>query len=792
MVFVFLAEAFTLYVVSWFLWRIFRQGFKLALDNVPGPPAKSFWKGSFPDIFSLDGWAFHKDIAEKYGRVIKIKAFLGENKLYVFDPKALHHILVKDQDMFESAFITILFGEGVVGTLGEQHRKQRKMLNPVFSIAHMREMKHMPVPIFYNVTYKLRAAIANKVKDGPREIEIMSWMTRTALELIGQSGLGYSFDPLTEDAVPHPFSIAAKKLVPTFAKMAFSSTYLLAPLSKIGTPKFQRFVIDILPWKNLHEVRDVVDVLHNTSVEIFESKKKALVEGDEALAHQIGQGKDIMSILMRANMSTSQEDSLTREELLGQITSLTFAAMDTTSAALSRVLHLLATHQDVQDKLRKEIKEAKEEENGDLPYDKLVSLPYLDAICRESLRLHPPLTYVRRIARQDVLLPLSTPIKGLDGQEMGEIPIPKNTDVFVGIMASNRNPELWGPDADEWIPERWLSPLPETLTAANLSGIYSHLMTFIGGGRACIVTDLDANDVYLSKWIQILAAGDESGVIAVNRILPILALQEGNILANDGNYNACCGRRYGNVASIMHLGWILVGLESLDSELKPKLEGGKFLAPLDFTSEYPPLSSAQEPIQQEQGVSDARENITSEDIFDAIIHDTSSAFVINLGIFTVRTISVTNVNAQEPIQQEQGVSDARENITSEDIFDAIIRDTSSAFVIKVLDHDKIMAGRGWTSGGFTRRPGPARTHTWRRSGFDISLPSNLTFIASALSPSSKLRLFFPARFARMKLENLLFPSRPSAKTGRKRALEEGMANNSQPNMVMADNIGRGR
>ncbi len=43
-------------------------------------------------------------------------------------------------------------------------------------------------------------------------------------------------------------------------------------------------------------------------------------------------------------------------------------------------------NQDVQDKLRKEIAEAREG-GGDLSYDDLVSLPYLDAICRETMRL---------------------------------------------------------------------------------------------------------------------------------------------------------------------------------------------------------------------------------------------------------------------------------------------------------------------------------------------------------------------------------------------------------------------
>ena len=59
--------------------------------------------------------------------------------------------------------------------------------------------------------------------------------------------------------------------------------------------------------------------------------------------------------------------------------------MDTTSNALSITLCLLCEHQEVQAKLRKEILEASKGE--DLGYDSLVSLPYLDAICRETLRL---------------------------------------------------------------------------------------------------------------------------------------------------------------------------------------------------------------------------------------------------------------------------------------------------------------------------------------------------------------------------------------------------------------------
>ena len=60
--------------------------------------------------------------------------------------------------------------------------------------------------------------------------------------------------------------------------------------------------------------------------------------------------------------------------------------MDTTANSLARVLQLLADRPEVQDKLRKEILEASKGE--DLDYDSLVSLPYLDAVCRETLRLY--------------------------------------------------------------------------------------------------------------------------------------------------------------------------------------------------------------------------------------------------------------------------------------------------------------------------------------------------------------------------------------------------------------------
>ena len=53
----------------------------------------------------------------------------------------------------------------------------------------------------------------------------------------------------------------------------------------------------------------------------------------------------------------------------------------------------------------------------------------------------------RHRAHEDVVVPLSEPVRGLDGRLMHEIHVPKDTPVFIAITASNTAPELWGADS---------------------------------------------------------------------------------------------------------------------------------------------------------------------------------------------------------------------------------------------------------------------------------------------------------------------------------------------------------
>ncbi|KAI0333101.1 cytochrome P450 [Cubamyces sp. BRFM 1775] len=473
------------------MWRLVRPLVsKSPLDNLPGPECDSWISGNSVQLkHARDSWTYQKEWSQRYGRVYAFYGLLKERWLCTYDPRALHSIFIKDQDVFSESDVLLtsfgLFvGPGLLATVGDQHRRQRKMLNPVFSAKHLREM----TPIFNEVIHKLEVAIASRVKDGPKEIDVLSWMGRTALELIGQGGLGHSFDPLTEDRADE-FADSVKAYFPAQSQIPGAIHDSLPKLVQIGPAALRRKVVEVLPQAFVQRMRHISDALYAQSLHIVNEKRSALERGDEALKYQVGEGKDIMSVLLRANMVALVEDRLSDEELVAQVSVLVLAAMDTTSNALSRILYQLAQHPDVQQKLREEVTEARDDGMGslrDLDYNEVMELPYLDAVCRETLRRYSPVRVVERLVTKDAVLPLSAPVRSIDGSSIESIPVRKGTRILVDIEASNCNKEIWGEDTDEWKPERWLKPLPSTLEEAHIPGVYSHLMTFIGGSRACI------------------------------------------------------------------------------------------------------------------------------------------------------------------------------------------------------------------------------------------------------------------------------------------------------------------
>lgn len=72
---------------------------------------------------------------------------------------------------------------------------------------------------------------------------------------------------------------------------------LLPYVSNIGTASFRRWAITHFPLSAVRAMVGLVDTTHEQSRIVFEEKKRALMEGDEAVQRQIGNGKDILSVL---------------------------------------------------------------------------------------------------------------------------------------------------------------------------------------------------------------------------------------------------------------------------------------------------------------------------------------------------------------------------------------------------------------------------------------------------------------------------------------------------------------
>ena len=107
-----------------------------------------------------------------------------------------------------------------------------------------------------------------------------------------QRVLGMSASSLTSalgvDFCPHVRPLAAK---------LFPLRSLVPYLVKLGSPSFRRMLIDMLPISALREGKEIADTLHEESKSIYESNKRALMGERDVVAPQVGDGKDILSIL---------------------------------------------------------------------------------------------------------------------------------------------------------------------------------------------------------------------------------------------------------------------------------------------------------------------------------------------------------------------------------------------------------------------------------------------------------------------------------------------------------------
>ena len=159
------------------------------------------------------------------------------------------------------------------------------------------------------------------------------------------------------------------------------------------------------------------------------------------------------------------EENFTPDEIRDHI--LTFVSgYETWGMSLAHSMLLLAMHPEVQEKLFQEVQKHIKSDD-DLKKTEIVnSIEYLELVQREIFRLMPPVPMVLRETLEDFEL------------EPGLI-IPKNQKILLNFYALHRQPALWGNDANEFKPERFL---PENSEGRNPFAY----VPFSGGPRICI------------------------------------------------------------------------------------------------------------------------------------------------------------------------------------------------------------------------------------------------------------------------------------------------------------------
>ena len=181
---------------------------------------------------------------------------------------------------------------------------------------------------------------------------------------------------------------------------------------------------------------------------------------------------------------------------------LNFAGPSSTAAALTAILYELGSHPEAQHRLYDEVRTPGP--------DKAASSSFLDSVLKETLRLNPPFPsvfprYIRSGAENLIPnLPTS---------------LPTGTMVGCNVYVHGRSKEIWGDDANEWKPERWMrdSDDPDGKLKRMMPGEYA---AFGRGSRACKGKEIAW--IVLSKAVaevRICVLGHRSTMLMWNRFL---------------------------------------------------------------------------------------------------------------------------------------------------------------------------------------------------------------------------------------------------------------------------------
>ncbi|CAE6500583.1 unnamed protein product [Rhizoctonia solani] len=375
-----------------------------------------------------------------------------------------------------------VLGKGVFNADGDMWKLHRGMSRPYFSrdrISHFDNFaRHSDIAIS-----KLLSRLNKQTRPGlPVAIDFQDLVARFTLDsgtefLFGQdvrsldAPLPYPHERLSDDSASFAaaFGRAQDSLIDRFVLGHFWPWMeLFWNRTERDMEVIDAYVAPILKTK-LEEKR--ASVLAKPKVPSEDSDPNRLEEAGDTLLDHLVQCTDDISVI--------------KDELIN----ILVAARDTTTATLTFAVYMLAENPDIMAKLRAEVVGRLGTSNYPTPED-FKEMKYLRAVLNETLRLFPPVPMNERTAAKSTVLQ--------SGGKKYYVPAGANMPYSVLIM--HRRKDLWGPDAEDFDPERWLDERLKKYVTPN-PFIF---LPFNAGPRICLGQQFAYNEAsyFLSRLLQ--------------------------------------------------------------------------------------------------------------------------------------------------------------------------------------------------------------------------------------------------------------------------------------------------
>ncbi|CAP80525.1 hypothetical protein E8E15_010856 [Penicillium rubens] len=428
------------------------------LKHIYSPAGRSCLTGNSPSFLLETPYPQLREWAKNRPNQDLIRYYLVANfeRVILTSPKALGELLVTKVYDFEKPELVRqslrrITGDGVLLAEGEEHKTQRKNLMPAFAYRHIKNL----YPIFWSKSVEMVKMIEEDLQsrkangNNDNTVRISNWASRATLDIIGVAGMDHDFDSLRDPD---------NTLNQSYRKIMSPPSLIMKTLFVIGMIFGNPTWVSSLPMKRNKDIKESGEVIRNVARQMIR-QKKAKMEDPKAET-----GIDIISVALSSG-------TFDEENLVDQSMTFLGAGHETTATALQWAVYALCKNPDVQTRLRDEIRANLPSLDNPTPISAVAvdNLPYLNAVCNEVLRFHPSVPMTIRKAVRDTTL--------------ADMYIPKDTTFTICPQILNRLEELWGPDANEFNPDRFMGP-----GKANTGGAVSNyaFLTFLHGPRSCI------------------------------------------------------------------------------------------------------------------------------------------------------------------------------------------------------------------------------------------------------------------------------------------------------------------